>query len=104
MPRIERGEVWLVDLGYAAKIRPCLILSISPSDTDRALTTIIPHTTQARGTRFEVASSTSFLSRGVFDVQNPTTIAHAKFLKKLGTLPQDQLKQVEVAVRLWLGL
>jgi mRNA-degrading endonuclease toxin of MazEF toxin-antitoxin module len=23
-----RGEVWLVDLGMAAKIRPCLIFSI----------------------------------------------------------------------------
>lgn len=24
----ERGEVWLVDLGYVAKVRPCLVVSI----------------------------------------------------------------------------
>jgi mRNA interferase MazF len=24
-----RGEVWLVDLGYVAKVRPCLVISIS---------------------------------------------------------------------------
>ena len=24
----SRGEVWLVDLGYAAKVRPCLVLSV----------------------------------------------------------------------------
>jgi len=23
-----RGEVWIVDLGLAAKVRPCLILSV----------------------------------------------------------------------------
>jgi mRNA interferase MazF len=24
----KRGEVWLVDLGMVAKIRPCLVISI----------------------------------------------------------------------------
>ncbi len=67
MAKANRGEVWLVDLGYAAKVRPGLVLNIPPFDTDRALTTVIPHTTSLRGTRFEVAISTSFLSRGVFD-------------------------------------
>lgn len=32
----KRGEVWLVDLGYAAKTRPCLVFSIESEDTDRA--------------------------------------------------------------------
>lgn len=41
----NRGEVWLVDLGMAAKIRPCLILNIPLLDTDRALVTLLPHTT-----------------------------------------------------------
>ena len=41
----KRGEVWLVDLGYAAKARPCLVFSIAAEDTDRALTTVVPHTT-----------------------------------------------------------
>jgi len=100
----DRGEVWLVDLGYAAKTRPCLILSIAALDTDRALVTVIPYTSQVRGTRFEVTISTSFLTRGVFDAQNPTTTPHAKFPKKLGDLTQDQLEQVEDAVRHWLGL
>ncbi len=49
MPKADRGEIWLVDLGYAAKTRPGLILSIPPLDTDRALVTIIPHTTSPRG-------------------------------------------------------
>ncbi len=27
----NRGEVWLVDLGYTAKVRPCLVVSIPES-------------------------------------------------------------------------
>jgi mRNA interferase MazF len=103
MPRAERGEVWLIDLGYVAKIRPCLVLSVPILDTDRALVTGIPHTTSARGTRFEVAVPTPFLQQGVFDAQNPTTITQAKLIRKLGNLAWDQLSRVESAVRTWLG-
>jgi mRNA interferase MazF len=100
----DRGEVWLTDLGYAAKTRPCLVLSIPSLDTERALTTVIPYTSQVKGTRFEVAISTPFLTKGVFDAQNPATSPHAKFIKRLGSLNQDQMGQVEDAVRHWLGL
>jgi mRNA-degrading endonuclease toxin of MazEF toxin-antitoxin module len=37
MGRDRRGEVWLVDLGYAAKTRPALVISVPALDTDRAL-------------------------------------------------------------------
>jgi mRNA interferase MazF len=70
----QRGEVWLVDLGLAAKVRPALVLSVPAEDTDRALVTIIPHTTSARGSRFEAAVSVPFLRAGVFDAQNIITI------------------------------
>jgi hypothetical protein len=36
MPRPSAGEVWLVDLGLAAKVRPCLILSDYPADDELA--------------------------------------------------------------------
>ena len=36
----RRGEVWLVDLGMAAKVRPALVISIPAEDFDRALVTI----------------------------------------------------------------
>jgi mRNA interferase MazF len=104
MPKADRGEVWLVDLGYAAKVRPCLVLSIPPLDTDRALATVIPHTTSPRGTRFEVPVSTNYLRSGVFDAQNPISTTQAKLIRKLGDLTASQLGQVENAVRHWLAL
>ena len=104
MARANRGEVWLIDLGYVAKTRPCLVLSVPIVDTDRALVTVIPHTTSPRGTRFEIAVSRPFLKHGVFDTQNPTSITEAKLIRKLGDLERDQLSRVESAVRTWLGL
>lgn len=53
MPSPARGEVWLVDLGMAAKVRPALVLSVPADDTDRALATLVPHTTSPRQSRFE---------------------------------------------------
>jgi len=39
----QRGEVWLVDLGMAAKVRPALAISVPVEDIDRALVTLVPH-------------------------------------------------------------
>lgn len=30
----QRGEVWLVDLGLAAKVRPAVVMSIPAADVD----------------------------------------------------------------------
>lgn len=99
-----RGEVWLVDLGLTAKVRPALVLSIPPGDTDRALVTLVPHTTTLRGSRFEVALPVRFLRPGGFVVQSLVTIPFAKLLHRLGTISSQQLAEVEARVCLWLGL
>lgn len=103
MSKPDRGEVWLVDLGYVAKVRPCLVVSISALSQDRALATLVPHTTSSRGSRFEVDVKVSFLKPGVFDVQNLITIPHAKLLRKLGELDSEQLLRVEQVLLFWLG-
>jgi len=99
-----RGEVWLVDLGFAAKVRPCLVLSVATNDQDRALSTVVAHTTSARNSRFEVTVTVRFLGAGVFDAQNLITIPRAKFVRKLGVLKAEQLSEVESAIRRWLAL
>lgn len=104
MANPNRGEVWLVDLGYAAKIRPCLIVSIPADDEDRALATIVPHTTSLRGSRFEVGLKIKFLREGGFDAQNLATIPHSKLIRNLGKINDAQTKEVEERIRFWLGL
>ncbi|MAT70298.1 MAG: transcriptional modulator of MazE/toxin MazF [Planctomycetaceae bacterium] len=99
-----RGEIWLVDLGYAAKVRPALVMSVPPGDADRALVTIVPHTTACRQSRFEVATRLRFLKPGAFDAQNLVTIPVAKLIRQLGELSPEQLADVEQTIALWLGL
>ncbi len=70
MPIPSRGEVWITDLGYAGKVRPCLVLSIPLDPQDRVLTTLIPHTTSLQGTRFEIDVKARFLKPGAFDANN----------------------------------
>ena len=100
----RRGEVWMVDLGMAAKVRPCLVISIGATEQDRALATLVPHTTSTRNSRFEVKLKAGFLREGAFDAQSLVTIPHAKLIRKIGTLPVTQLAEVERAVAKWLGL
>jgi mRNA interferase MazF len=105
MPQPNRGEVWLTDLGMAGKVRPCLVLSVPPiGENDRVLTTLVAHTTSDRGSGYEVATAVRFLKQGVFDAQNLVTVPRVKLLRKLGTLPSDQMTLVEDAVRQWLAL
>jgi mRNA interferase MazF len=42
----QRGEVWLVDLGMAMKVRPALVISVPADAADRALVTLMPDTTR----------------------------------------------------------
>lgn len=104
MTEAVRGEVWLVDLGMAAKVRPCLVMSVPPSETERALVTLIPHTTSVRASRFECAVHVAFLKHGAFDAQGIVTVPRVKLLRKLGTLAAPQLADVEQAMRSWLGI
>ena len=99
-----RSEVWLVDLGMAAKVRPCLVLSVPVGDSDRALVTLVPHTTSARDTSFESVVPTPFLKPGAFDAQGLVTVPVNRAIRLLGKLNHDQMRAVEVAVCRWLGL
>jgi mRNA interferase MazF len=100
----SRGEVWLVDLGLAAKVRPALVLSVPAGDADRALVTLVPHTTALRGSQFEVPLSVRFLRPGGFDAQSLVTIPLAKLIRRLGKITPQQLAEVEARVCAWLGL
>ncbi len=101
----RRGDVWLVDLGMVVKIRPCLVVSIPANDeNDRVLTTLIPHTTSTRRSRFEIAIASRFLKTGAFDVQNVITIPTIKMIRMLGKLTPDEVLEIEAGLKAWLGL
>ena len=100
----RRGEVWMVDLGMAAKARPAVVLSIPFLDAERALYAIVPHTTASRGGRFEVVITVPWLQTGAFDIQGLRNIPGSVFLRRLGELSHPQMAVIAQATRLWLGI
>jgi len=100
----ERGEVWQVDFGITQKVRPALVISIPYADQDRALIGVIPHSTAIRGSRFEVSAPTRFLAEGAFLVQGIQAVPPKYFLRCLGVLNPEQLRQVEQVLLFWQGI
>jgi mRNA interferase MazF len=93
-----------VDFGITQKVRPALVISIPYRDADRALIGVIPHTTAARGSQFEVCVPTRFLEAGAFLVQGIQAVPPRYFLRRLGVLTPDQLRQVEKGLLRWQGI
>ena len=104
MPAANRGEVWQVDLGLAAKVRPALILSVSYRDNERVLHAVVPHTTAPRGTRFEVTFQVPGLEAGAFDLQGLRSVPASVLMRKRATLTVEQMRQIEAVAKEWLGL
>jgi mRNA interferase MazF len=94
----------MVDLGLAAKVRPCLILSEPPAVDELALVIIIPHTTAIRGNRWEVAIPKPFLRPGVFHLQQIQPISLARLERKLGALTPDEFQRIKTALAQLLKL
>ena len=102
--RAERGEVWQVDFGIAAKVRPALLLTGEPADDQLDLFTVLLHTTALRGNRWELAIPKPFLQSGAFHLQQLQSISGAKLMRRLGALTPDEMKRVDDALRLRLSL
>lgn len=104
MANPKRGEVWLADLGIAAKVRPVLVVSVEYSDGDYALISVVPHTTSPRGAAFEVAVPVPRLKAGAFNVQGLLAVPPRVFLRKIVDLQADQMELIDAGLRQWLGL
>ena len=104
MARPAPGEIWRVDLGLAAKVRPCLVLSDYPADDELALIIIIPHTTAVRGNRWEIACSKAFLKPGVFHLQQIQPVSIPRLEVKLGSLSGDEFRGLKRRLASLLGL
>ena len=94
MARPAPAEIWLVDLGLAAKVRPCLILSDYPAPEELALMVVVPHTTALRGNRWEFAIPKSFLQPGAFHLQQVQPVSLPRLERKLGVLTTAEFERL----------
>jgi len=94
MRAISSGEVWSVDFGLAAKVRPALLLTSNPADEELDLVTVLLHTTSLRGNRWELSIPKPFLKPGAFHLQQIQSVSTVKLERKLGVLTEAEMNQV----------
>ena len=100
------GEIWLADLGMAAKTRPVIIVSRDDPDPPRALAIYVPLTTQNRGSLYEVVlPRLQFLERdSIANVQGIGSIPTVRLERKLGKLPEEVMLEIQQAIKFALDL
>jgi len=93
-------EVWLVDMGLAAKTRPGVVLIADNLNAPRSLIIHIPITRENRGSELEVPlGHLPFLDRqSVANVQGIGSLPVTRFEKRLGVLPTKDLLAIKQAL------
>ena len=100
------GEVYIVDLGMAAKVRPMVIISREDPSAPRALSICAPITSSNRGSKYEVPiGKPRFLSvEGYVNVQGIQAVQHHELQRKIGQLSQENMIEIRNALRFALEL
>ena len=102
----QSGEIWLADLGLAAKTRPVVIVSRQDPDPPRSLVLYVPLTTQRRDSPYEVPlPRLPFLDReSVANVQGLGSLPSLRLERKIGKLSAGIMEQLKDALAFALDL
>ena len=100
------GEVWMVDMGMAGKVRPAVVVLDDRVDVERAIVVHIPITSQNRGSVLEVSlGHLRFLTpESTANVQAIGSLPKTRFERKLGILPPADLEKIRQAMRIAFAL
>ena len=110
---IKRGDVFLVNFdptvgAEARKTRPALVVSNDINNTHSPIVSIAPITsniTRVYSFEVEIPSKIGGLtSRSKVMVNQTRAVDKARFLKKMGRLPPNLMKQVDQALKLHYDL
>jgi len=99
----EPRQVYLLDLGMAAKTRPMVVVSQRDDAAPRALAVCAPITTSTRESEYEVSiGKPKFLHEASYvKVQGLQAIQHHELKRVSGRLPDRDLQAVMGAIK-WL--
>jgi mRNA interferase MazF len=102
----QPGEIWLADLGLAAKTRPVVIVSRQDPDPPRSLVLYVPLTTQRRDSPYEVPlPRLPFLDRAsVANVQGLGSLPTVRLERRIGRLSAEVMEHLKDALAFALDL
>jgi len=89
-----------VDMGMAAKTRPAVVLMADNLEAPRSLIIHVPITRQNRGSELEVPlGGLPFLETdSVANVHGIGSLPSVRFEKRLGVVPEAELKRIKAAL------
>jgi len=96
----------MVDLGMAAKVRPCVVVSVSQPDRQRNLSVVVPMTTEIRGGECEIRFPKPAWLRqeSVVNVLGIAGVDDAKIERRISAFPADKMVEIETMLKRMLGL
>jgi mRNA interferase MazF len=106
MTNFSRGDVVIVDLGFAAKVRPCVVVSISNSDQQRNMSVVVPLTTEIRGGQSEVKFTKPpwLRQESVVNLLGIAGVDNSKIERRIAAFPVEKMPEIEAGLRRLLGL
>jgi mRNA interferase MazF len=102
----QPGDIWLADLGLAAKTRPVVIVSRQDPNPPRSLILYVPLTTQRRDSPYEVPlPRLPFLDReSVANVQGLGSLPTVRLERRIGRLSAEVIERLKAALVFALDL
>jgi mRNA interferase MazF len=111
---IKRGDVFLVDLNPVvgaeqAGVRPALVIQIDKANVASPHTVIIPFTTRIRDVKLPShvripAGSGGLTEESILLCEQIRVIDKRRLVRKIGSLEQEHLREVGIAIKVILGL
>ena len=100
------GEVFIIDLGFDGKVRPVVVMSREDPDAPRALSIVVPLTSQFRGSRYEVKMPrVPWLNLQSFaNVQSISTVENHELTNRRGKFESSVVNQIRESIRWALEL
>jgi mRNA interferase MazF len=92
----KNGDVVMANLGFVAKVRPCVVLAHQP-DSQRNLAIVAPLTTEIRGGEAEIGfPKPAWLQQTcVLNLAGLLGIEHARIERRLGPFPPDKFQKAK---------
>lgn len=106
MTNFSRGNVVIVDLGMAAKVRPCVVVSTSNPDHERNMSVVVPLTTEIRGGECEICFPKPVWLRqeSVVNVLGIAGVENTRIERRIPSFPAGKMLEIEAVLKRLLGL
>jgi mRNA interferase MazF len=106
MASFDRGDVVVVDLGMAAKVRPCVVVSVANPDRQRNMSVVVPLTTEIRGGECEIRFPKPpwLRQESVVNVMGIAGVDNARIERRIAAFPAERMLEIETVLKHLLGL